>query len=62
MNEPSEARSAAMMYTETTDTCPQSWISPVDVPSGVGLAISAAYCMPRGSTATRKNPSSAAKA
>jgi len=36
VNEPSGLLSASMINTNTTDACPNSWIRPFDVPSGVG--------------------------
>jgi len=35
---PLGALSASMIYTNTTEAWPKSWISPFEVPSGVGLS------------------------
>jgi len=59
---PSGVLSASMMYTNTTEACPNNWINPLDVPSGVGWVISAAYCMPMGEALTRKKPRAKAEA
>ena len=56
VNDPSGVFNASMTYTNTTEACPNSWIKPLDVPSGVGWVISAAYCIPIGLVLTRKNP------
>jgi len=56
VNEPSEALVASMIYTKTTEACPNNWISPLLVPSGVGWVISAAYCMPMGLVLVMKKP------
>ena len=53
---------ASMMYTNTTEAWLKSWISPLEVPSGVGRVTSAAYCMPMGLALTRKKPSTKAEA
>src|SRR5512144_2783826 len=56
VKEPFGVFNASMMYTNTTEACPNNWINPFDVPSGVGWVTSAAYCIPMGLVLTRKNP------
>src|SRR5574340_1377400 len=56
VKEPSLDFNASMMYTNTTEICPNNWIRPVEVPSGVGYVISAAYCIPIGATLTSVKP------
>ena len=60
VNEPSAFFNASMKKTKTTEACPKSWISPFDVPSGVGCVTSAVYCMMTGMALVRKNPSTKA--
>ena len=54
--EPSGVRVSAIRKTTTTEAWPNSWISPLDVPSGRGAVISAAYCMPTGNALVMKKP------
>ena len=60
VNEPSEFFSASIKKTKTTEACPKSWTSPLDVPSGVGCVTSAVYCIMTGMALVRKNPSTKA--
>jgi len=52
VNDPSGVRSMDITSTNTTDACRNSCMSPLDVPSGVGLVTSAACWKPIGSAET----------
>ena len=55
-NPPSGVRAASMKSTTMKDVWPTSWNNPDEAPSGVGAAISEAYCMPTGIAPVSRNP------
>ena len=60
VNEPFGFFIACIKKTKTTEACPNSWTSPLDVPSGVGWVTSAVYCIRTGMALVRKKPSTKA--